>query len=65
MLLMHYSMQLAQVMQIDLNKHLLNKISLVIELPLKSGVNGNVTGNGLAIGCAKIISIAFGSGKRS
>jgi hypothetical protein len=63
---MHYLMQLEQVKQTDLNKSWINKESNVdIALPRKSGVKGNETGNGLAIGCAIIVSSVFGSGKRS
>jgi hypothetical protein len=66
MLQMHYSMQLEQVTQIDLNRTSIKfELKNQFQVPRKSGVNGNVAGNGLAIGCAMIISSDRESGNRS
>ena len=61
-------MQLEPMKQIDLVKlNIDSQQERSIEgiLPRKSGVNGNTTGNGLAIGCAIIVSNVFASGNRS
>ena len=59
-------MQWEPMKQTDLNpSSMKTRIEWRYVLPRKSGVNGNVTGNGFAMGCAIIVSNVFGSGKRS